>query len=259
MYFFQNYGSEKETLFHVIQIKGESFPSHFHRAYEVLLVLEGNLQVTIDGESHPLKKGEAAFIFSNQIHSFQAEPNTQIGVLIAAPEVIPDFHQTYQQQRPASNIIQDVGGTSWFSLTMGVYRVKALLYTLCDLLVQQTSFKPIADSEKSELLHQMISWMMSHYQRHCTLKQLAAELAYDYKYLSKVFKQGTGMGFNEYVNTLRILKAQELLADTDLSVQTIAHQCGYESIRSFHRNYQQITGTFPSEMRSSLKTKDFLH
>lgn len=249
MHFFQDYGMEPDCPFHQIRLTGESFPSHYHRAYEILLVQTGTLAVTVDGLTQQLTAGDGAFIFSNQIHSFQAQPTTCLEVLIVSPELISDFHQQFQEKLPLSNRLPQVIKTLPLTENMNVFQIKACIYACCAQLLEATEFRSGRTSENSELLLVMLRWVMTHYAKPVSLQQLADRLNYDYKYLSKLFIRGTGLGFNEYINQLRILKARELLR-TGLSVQEVAQQCGYDAVRTFNRNYKKVTGHAPSFEKS---------
>ena len=60
------------------------------------------------------------------------------------------------------------------------------------------------------------------------------------------FKARTGRTWLEYVNALRIERAQELLRETDRKVTSIAFQCGFEDLSTFYRAFKRITGNTPS-------------
>ena len=54
MHFFQNFGLEPNILYHQLHLTGESFPSHFHRAYEILGVQAGTLALTVEEHTEQL-------------------------------------------------------------------------------------------------------------------------------------------------------------------------------------------------------------
>lgn len=251
MHFFQNFGLEPDILYHQLHLTGESFPSHFHRAYEILVVQAGTLALTVEEHTEQLVPGDCGFIFSNQIHSFQAQADTELAVLILSPELLPDFHQQVQQQVPLTNRLPAAARKRQLPAAMSLFQMKAWAYDLCHHLLTTCEFKPALTTTSGELLPQMLSWLMTHYQEPVTLQQLALQLNYDYKYLSKLFIQKTGMGFNDYLNYLRISQARDLLANTQLAIAEIAHQCGYESLRTFNRNYRKVCGQPPSAQRQS--------
>lgn len=72
-------------------------------------------------------------------------------------------------------------------------------------------------------------------------------------YLSRMFKQRTGMGLNEYIVNRRIDLAKQLLVQTDLSVGSIVVQLGYNSFSHFTKVFKQRTGVTPVKYRQKAK------
>jgi len=67
--------------------------------------------------------------------------------------------------------------------------------------------------------------------------------------VSKLFKAGTGIRFVDYVMELRMKKAESLLLETSLPVQTIGEQVGYPQVISFIRTFKRYAGVTPGEYR----------
>jgi YesN/AraC family two-component response regulator len=66
--------------------------------------------------------------------------------------------------------------------------------------------------------------------------------------LSKTFKQVTGKNFIDYLTELRMGKAKELLADTELKINDVAVQVGYQH-SYFNRIFKKQEGITPSQYR----------
>ena len=66
------------------------------------------------------------------------------------------------------------------------------------------------------------------------------------KYISKIFKEETGDGILDYINILRIRKAQEILLTRSISVEEVSAMVGYASTRTFRRSFTKIVGMTPS-------------
>ncbi len=245
MYFFQDYGLEKTKKFHLIQLTDADFPAHCHPAYEFIFVSRGQAQIWIDDKKYFLASKDGALIFSNQVHRFILRPDTQLDIVIFSGELLSDFHHRYQNFLPTSPVLPTMTPPLQLVPSSSLFEVKAYLYWMCDQYIKNVTFLPREKEVTSDLFSQLLQWVLTNYQNECHLKDLAEEFSYDYQYLSKLFKQKTGIGFNHYVNLLRILKANELLEATDDSIQTIAESVGYQSLRSFHRNYKAIKGHAP--------------
>lgn len=63
------------------------------------------------------------------------------------------------------------------------------------------------------------------------------------------FVKATGHKPNEYLQKLRIQKACDLLENSSLSFETIAHQVGYEDVSACRKAFTRITGLTPSAFR----------
>jgi len=69
------------------------------------------------------------------------------------------------------------------------------------------------------------------------------------KYLSRIFRQETGMAFHDYVLGLKMEKAKELLETTSLNVDQISYKLGYANSESFTRQFKKRTRFTPSGYR----------
>lgn len=91
-----------------------------------------------------------------------------------------------------------------------------------------------------------------HFREPLTLEHLSALAGLNPQYLSTLYRQETGRTISQHIKSLRILAAQPLLRDTQLTVEQIAHQVGYEDFRYFSRVFQKATGKTPSGYRKGL-------
>jgi two-component system, response regulator YesN len=72
-------------------------------------------------------------------------------------------------------------------------------------------------------------------------------------YFSRLFKEKMGVNFNEYVLDLRMNKAKELLAKTNLKIYDISEKLGYKDIRYFYKIFSSMAGMSPSQYRVKLE------
>ncbi len=69
------------------------------------------------------------------------------------------------------------------------------------------------------------------------------------EYLCTAFKKTTGMTITEYINSVRINHACDLLADDSRSITDISFECGYNSSTYFERVFKKATDKTPLEFR----------
>lgn len=82
-----------------------------------------------------------------------------------------------------------------------------------------------------------------------TLKDAAQAVYLSPKYLSRIFKEHTKTGFNQYKLRLKINKAKELLKKTTYNIDQISDKLGYENTESFIKCFKTITRLTPTEYR----------
>lgn len=86
-----------------------------------------------------------------------------------------------------------------------------------------------------------------------SLADLARRVGTHDKRLSRLFREHMGTTVFGYVRELRLRKSQELLGDSDMSMQDIAGWVGYTSACNFTTAFRQKTGITPSQFRQQAK------
>lgn len=246
--FFEHHGVEEKESFQVSHLTNFNFPLHFHRAYELIIVNEGELLLTIEQEEYHLKRNQVAFIFNNQVHAFKTIGRSKITIIIFSPELIGYFFMRYKAYVPENNVFSIADNIDFEGLN-SIYRQKSFLYDMCSRLIDHSAFRPVEQTTETKVLHKILLFVDQNYMDTCTLKSAAKHLQYDYAYLSKLFVKMANMTFTEYLNHYRISQACYLLKNSQQSISTIAMNCGYNNLRSFHRNFRNIKGTNPKHYR----------
>ena len=64
-------------------------------------------------------------------------------------------------------------------------------------------------------------------------EDIANDLGMSYSWFRKIFKEQTGMAPNQYQQQLKLVRAKELLSNSELSISEIAYQLGFDSVSHF--------------------------
>lgn len=106
-------------------------------------------------------------------------------------------------------------------------------------------------SDSSEYLVQQIKcYAKENYLYDINLSQLAGMFHYNEKYIGRIFKKTVGMSFRQYLNSLRLIHAKELLLSTDDSILQIALSSGFNTVTYFNRVFRELEKCSPKEFRS---------
>ena len=95
----------------------------------------------------------------------------------------------------------------------------------------------------------ILNFMYSNYTKRLTLDDMAQCLCFSKSYFCRWFKNKTGESPMDYLNTIRVWRAYELLQNTGLSVTEIGYQVGFADIRCFNRQFKSRMSFSPSQVR----------
>ena len=246
-------------------------PFHWHMEHELILVLQGVLRLSVEGEAFELAPGDCMLIADGAIHGgtpegciyeclvfdlerFLAGTTTcgQRAALLTegdarlegkfpagtqAAAIVSQLFQAMETERPGYELT-----------TMG------LLWQLWGELLGQRLLGaaepgPPRDIRRAQAVKNVLRRIRSSYGQPLTLEDLAAEAALEPKYFCRVFRQITGRTPINYLNYYRVECAAELLCTTQGSITDIALECGFGDVIYFSRMFRRYKGQTPGQYR----------
>ncbi len=260
----------------MMRYQQNDFQKHDHHFFELVYVTSGTAEHTLNGSRSILKPNDFFFIDLGSYHSFEHAKNLELINCLFLPEFIDETLQgcdsldallhssmiRYSRltvgQTWADRIFHDESGKIGTLLSEMVdeyenkqfgsneifrCHLKEILILTLRILVQPA--KAYSDS----IINEVISFVNKHYQEPLTLQTFCDQTHYNLSYISRRFKQETGMTFREYVQKIRIEKACELLAGSDMTVSEIAKTVGYDDIQFFHSIFKRLLHMTPKEYK----------
>lgn len=109
------------------------------------------------------------------------------------------------------------------------------------------------DAERVQLVNKVRLRIRESLESSLTIQQIATELGISYSNLRKLFKEYTGIAPAMYQQDLRLQRAKELLATTNISIKEIAYKLNFDSPDYFSSKFKIKTGIKPSDFRKSMK------
>ena len=236
--------------------------AHWHLEHEIIYIEQGIVTVSYNDETYILSKGELAIIRSGQVHYIDGEQDSIVKIMMYDDSFLPEqMKQSYPLQVHLTSAysfvstFQNIQKEQQKKERFYVEKIHLLLEAfLLDMYrKEQLSQEPL--TQKNHNLHDyklLLQEIQKQYQE-ITFEEAASMMGLSASYFSRYFHKMSGMTFSQYLNTIRIEKAIELLKADKYTITEISYLCGFETIRHFNRVFKEITGMTPR-----LIPKDFV-
>lgn len=246
---------------------------HWHDEVEVIYVECGHLNLSINGTYYQAKAGDIFWINPRQIHQMGTmDLSTRYYAFLFHPKAISfqaeDMveHEIFAplcdgrlllENQISSTIYQEV--LSAIRKILHYNKKKPAHYRLSTKIALLTIVHALLSTGHTELLpadtaldqqKAILQFLNTHYSDKLSLEMLAKQFHMSEKYFSRYFKNNFHVNFTEYLNSLRMEKASDLLLETNLNITEIALQTGYPNISYFNRTFHAAFGCSPKQYRN---------
>ncbi|AJQ27986.1 response regulator transcription factor [Pelosinus fermentans] len=108
----------------------------------------------------------------------------------------------------------------------------------------------------TEPTNKALEYLRKNYTNDVSLNQAAEYIGVNSSYLSRVFKEDYGMGFAEYLNSIRVKQAKYLIERTDVKLKEIVKQVGFNNYTYFFKVFKMVAGITPVEYKEKCKNHE---
>ena len=105
-------------------------------------------------------------------------------------------------------------------------------------------------SDSNMLINAVTEYVISNFRNEISLKSIAKVFHVNYNYLSKTFKEETGLNFIDYVTKLRIEEAKKMILFSNKTITEITFELGYNDTAYFSKVFKRYTGYSPSHFKN---------
>ncbi|MEH7546893.1 AraC family transcriptional regulator [Neobacillus vireti] len=132
------------------------------------------------------------------------------------------------------------------------FKQKILFQELLLTFIQDFHSQTVT-GDSSQVIEKTIDYISNHYNQIITLTDLAKMAGLSKSHFSRLFKKNVGYSPIEYLTHLRIDRAKELLAHSDIRIKEVSQNVGYEDELYFSRIFKKIVGVSPSQFSDEQK------
>ena len=244
---------------------------HYHDEAELIMVVSGSLICTAGGEEYNVSKGQILFIASGTPHATRTEGGVSYRLLqikesdFLNPEhrkiikytiklqVLSDEHiRVFESDEVAEALeciiaeSKDLSRGYELMLRSHVLRIVGMLFRLGIMNYDDK----IYDSPEGKKILPALAYINERFKDAITLSDVSSTLGFNESYFCRTFKLATGATFTEYLNFVRICKAEKLLSEGKLSIIEISSEVGFASVSYFTRVFKKYKNCSPGYYRT---------
>ena len=261
---FQNFGTTGSIKSTHHQGRYERI-ERIHQFPEIILVKDGEVEITVDGVTETARGGDLAVITPFRAHSFHTPEYCDLWIGVISPDFADDFlsvndlrvsgtRAVFTPSEPLySYALAHLPGSYEDRTSVDgdriLYRsIKALVFAVFE---EYTRTVPqLTVHLGGGALVECLVYLGEHYTESVSLQSVADALGYTPTYLSHCVSTLSGLNFRKLLNSLRVDHAKDLLISTDLRMIDVALESGFSGERSFFRAFSELVGTTPTSYRN---------
>lgn len=226
--------------------------AHFHAGVELVYMLRGQLDATINGRNMILNEKQLLVVNCYSVHRFLSPDSDTITAVIPL-SVVPSMQKMLTANRFNQCIIDDENGDLGRLMAMLVdhpeneFMQKGLCYTILGNLLERIPLEPLASTDQVDIICKILNYLNENFTQQITVDQLAARFGYSRSRFSHMFKSTIGYSLPQYMNMLRCRSIAEALVSTDAPVVELAINAGFNNTHSFYTAFKACYNMTPRE------------
>lgn len=277
----------------------DEYPIHSHLHMELIYVAKGSIRVKVGFSNYVLYEGEFAIINPFELHAlYSTEEDNHVCILEISTDFYDPIHEEVIFVS-AYSLYEDAAGNDFARIYDTIYRLftlhlsaalshnntiifpsgidssnaeyeKILLRSLINYFeLHFTSEYFLIKGEKESSLRDnalqanrlkiIITYFYTHFPQKIQLQDIA-DMTYVNKYhISHLIKSGTGLTFQEFLQQIRIEKAEVYLLCTEIPVNQIVFELGFSSYRYFNQHFKNMFNMTPAAYRKKYQQETIKH
>lgn len=259
--------------------EAENYPIHWHTALEIIMPVENEYTVIIDGTPHIFHEGDIWITPPGTLHELIAPAfgerliilfdyslicnvkamdsmlHTLFPYTLITKEEYPELNSSLQYY--VQELTKEYDNPMPFT-EASVYSLMIRFFVTLGRanFNADTKFPGITSSKQHEYVEKFMmicSYITDHCTENITIEQLADLAGFSKFHFARLFKQFANMSCYDYLTRKRIACAERLLINPNLSITEVAMRSGFNSLSTFNRIFKATKNCTPSEYKNLSK------
>lgn len=251
---------------------------HYHDYIEICYIKQGTGTYLIDGNEYCFQAGDIFVIGSNEIHLAYNDKDVIMLVVLFLPGLLcngagysfeMEYVQTFCEARrmlfhkiqPSYSHYEAILDALLEILHENIYKelgyeliVKALLLKMTANIKRcfkiEHKYNLSNNAKNYDSFIPIFEYIKDNYYKKIKIDELLSLVNMSASNFNLVFKKSTGSTPIEYINKFRIVKASQMLIETDDKIIDVAEESGFFSLPHFISCFKKYTGKLPKDFRN---------
>ena len=255
-------------------------PLHWHPDFEIATAVSGVLDFQVGRQHIILEAGDSIFVNKNMLHGIKQlsgdVPDPMPNIVFSGAVIAPETSVIYKKYvHPIAccdtlPFIVFKHKNGWHNeVNRSLKNIYCRMYeqSQCyEMAVQRelcsifehifSNFEDLPKSETTRIqinaqirLQKMLSYIYEYYAEAVTLEDIAESANISRSEAGRCFNTYMGCSPVDALIQYRLQTAHRLLNDMTLTLQEISHSCGFNSVNYFSRQFKQVYGYTPGQIR----------
>ena len=252
------------------------FPRHTHKYDELYICIGGSATDTINGITGTVLPGDVYVVSSDAVHEQTNMVNFRCCIFkFDMPRLLERVKDTHLSEKtgfrelfvnnykppasihPSANLFVDVDTVRYAEQLADTMKretdldiLDILFLSLVALLSSRCNRKPKIGSRASiSNITEVVYYMEQNFDKPLSLESLAVRAHYSPRHLTRLMRAHYGISPMEYLDSIRMKHACDLLLHTSHSIIQVARLCGFEDNNLFSRHFRSALGISPTAYR----------
>lgn len=243
---------------------GDAVPTglHWHEHTEIHFMVSGTLKFRCGDKILNLKKNDCAVINANELHEGLDGKDCMSFRIILPPSFFENNHcifESFFNDETVTRLMTEMITLSKSKELYDRFNVKGCTYLLISHLLKYHTEQSLSEynyhiyRDKLNKINTAVRYISENYTDDISTEELAKIVHLSRSHFCHIFKDVFGMSAKEYLLSIRVQKACQLLKTSDLNITDIAFFCGFSDANYFARVFKKIKTVSPTEYKRLLK------
>ncbi|MBE6695449.1 MAG: helix-turn-helix domain-containing protein [Ruminococcaceae bacterium] len=243
--------------------------SHFHNFFELYYMIDGECQYFIDNKILNVRSNSMVLIPRGIPHKtdYDCKNVYRMQLFFSSDYInsalLPELYRVFpynvfeasgEQIEKINQISERIENESKTRDAFSFELTKGYLTELFTIVLRsKLNTEANVHKDGNIIIDDAMKYITENYSEEITLTEISKRCAMSVSRFSRLFKNVTGFGFKEYLNSVRIKQANQYLINTDMSVCEIAYACGFNDSNYFSTSFKRASGMSPLKFRNENK------